>query len=35
MGPIAATLAHVGANPSQGLWYMSFYILGFRVYRFS
>lgn len=32
MGPIlAATLALVGANPSQGLWYMSSYILGFSV----
>ena len=32
MGPIlAATLALVGANPSQGLWYMFSYILGFSV----
>lgn len=32
MGPIlAATLALVGANPSQGLWYMSSYILGFSI----
>lgn len=32
MGPIlAATLALVGANPSQGLWYMTSYILGFSV----
>ncbi|WP_096271170.1 cytochrome c biogenesis CcdA family protein [Paucisalibacillus globulus] len=32
MGPIlAATLALVGANPSQGLWYMSAYILGFSI----
>lgn len=32
MGPIlAATLALIGANPSQGLWYMFAYILGFSV----
>lgn len=32
MGPIlAATLTLVGANPSQGLWYMFSYILGFSV----
>lgn len=32
MGPIlAATLALVGANPSQGLWYMGAYVLGFSV----
>lgn len=32
MGPIlAATLALVGANPSQGMWYMTAYILGFSV----
>lgn len=32
MGPIlSATLALVGANPSQGLWYMSSYILGFSI----
>ncbi|WP_404332237.1 cytochrome c biogenesis CcdA family protein [Mesobacillus maritimus] len=32
MGPIlAATLALVGANPSQGLWYMTSYILGFSI----
>ncbi|SES61766.1 cytochrome c-type biogenesis protein [Oceanobacillus limi] len=32
MGPIlAATLALVGTNPSQGLWYMSSYILGFSI----
>lgn len=32
MGPIlAATLALVGANPSQGLWYMISYILGFSI----
>lgn len=32
MGPIlAATLGLVGANPSQGLWYMSAYILGFSI----
>lgn len=31
-GPIlAATLALVGANPSQGLWYMAAYILGFSI----
>lgn len=31
-GPIlAATLALVGTNPSQGLWYMAAYILGFSV----
>ncbi|OAK75751.1 cytochrome c biogenesis CcdA family protein [Lederbergia galactosidilytica] len=31
-GPIlSATLALVGANPSQGLWYMSSYVLGFSV----
>lgn len=31
-GPIlAATLALVGTNPSQGLWYMSAYILGFSI----
>lgn len=32
MGPIlAATLALVGTNPSQGLWYMISYVLGFAV----
>ncbi|MEK3889411.1 cytochrome c biogenesis CcdA family protein [Bacillus sp. FSL K6-3431] len=32
MGPIlAATLALVGANPSQGLWYMAAYVLGFSI----
>ncbi|WP_026575615.1 cytochrome c biogenesis CcdA family protein [Bacillus sp. UNC438CL73TsuS30] len=32
MGPIlAATLALVGANPSQGLWYMTAYVLGFSI----
>lgn len=32
MGPIlTATLALVGANPSQGLWYMISYILGFSI----
>ena len=32
MGPIlAATLGLVGANPSQGLWYMGAYVLGFSV----
>lgn len=32
MGPIlAATLTLVGANPSQGLWYMAAYVLGFSV----
>ncbi|WHX26951.1 cytochrome c biogenesis protein CcdA [Virgibacillus halodenitrificans] len=32
MGPIlAATLALIGANPSQGLWYMTFYVLGFSI----
>lgn len=32
MGPIlAATLTLVGANPSQGLWYMISYILGFSI----
>lgn len=32
MGPIlAATLALIGANPSQGIWYMSSYILGFSI----
>ncbi|WP_306453814.1 cytochrome c biogenesis CcdA family protein [Bacillus sp. 7884-1] len=32
MGPIlAATLAFVGANPSQGLWYMAAYVLGFSI----
>lgn len=32
MGPIlSATLVLVGANPSQGLWYMFSYILGFSV----
>ncbi|WP_305082625.1 cytochrome c biogenesis CcdA family protein [Oceanobacillus alkalisoli] len=32
MGPIlAATLALVGANPSQGIWYMGAYILGFSI----
>ncbi|WP_285863524.1 cytochrome c biogenesis CcdA family protein [Lederbergia lenta] len=32
MGPIlAATLALVGANPSQGLWYMAAYVLGFSL----
>ncbi len=31
-GPIlATTLALVGTNPSQGLWYMATYILGFSV----
>ncbi|MGJ7922560.1 cytochrome c biogenesis CcdA family protein, partial [Neobacillus sp. LXY-4] len=31
-GPIlAATLALVGTNPSQGLWYMAAYILGFSI----
>lgn len=31
-GPIlTATLALVGANPSQGLWYMAAYILGFSI----
>lgn len=31
-GPIlAATLALVGTNPSEGLWYMMAYILGFSV----
>ena len=31
-GPVlAATLALVGANPSQGLWYMAAYILGFSI----
>ncbi|MUK90626.1 cytochrome c biogenesis protein CcdA [Ornithinibacillus sp. L9] len=32
MGPIlSATLVLVGANPSQGLWYMSAYIFGFSI----
>ena len=32
MGPIlAATLALVGANPAQGIWYMMFYVLGFSI----
>jgi len=32
MGPIlAAILGLVGANPSQGLWYMGAYVLGFSV----
>lgn len=32
MGPIlAATLALVGSNPSQGIWYMGAYILGFSI----
>lgn len=32
MGPIlAATLTLVGANPGQGLWYMTAYVLGFSV----
>jgi len=32
MGPIlAATLVLVGANPSQGLWYMAAYVLGFSI----
>lgn len=32
MGPIlAATLGLIGANPSQGIWYMSSYILGFSI----
>lgn len=32
MGPIlAATLTLVGANPSQGLWYMAAYVLGFSI----
>ncbi|PAV28704.1 cytochrome C biogenesis protein CcdA [Virgibacillus profundi] len=32
MGPIlAATLGLVGANPSQGLWYMVAYVLGFSI----
>jgi cytochrome c-type biogenesis protein len=32
MGPIlAATLTLVGTNPSQGLWYMAAYILGFSI----
>src|SRR5699024_9195657 len=32
MGPtLAATLALAGANPSQGLWYMGAYVLGFSV----
>ncbi|WP_164669977.1 cytochrome c biogenesis CcdA family protein [Virgibacillus doumboii] len=32
MGPIlTATLALVGANPSQGLWYMTSYVLGFSI----
>jgi cytochrome c-type biogenesis protein len=32
MGPIsAATLALVGTNPSQGLWYMAAYVLGFSI----
>ena len=31
-GPIlAATLTLVGTNPSQGLWYMAAYILGFSI----
>lgn len=31
-GPIlAGTLALVGSNPSQGLWYMAAYILGFSI----
>src|SRR5690606_1846516 len=32
MGPIlAATLTLVGANPSQGLWYMAAYVIGFSI----
>lgn len=32
MGPIlAATLALIGANPAQGIWYMAFYVLGFSI----
>ncbi len=32
MGPIlAATLTLVGTNPSQGLWYMAAYVLGFSI----
>ncbi|MFC5587841.1 cytochrome c biogenesis protein CcdA [Sporosarcina soli] len=32
MGPIlATTLTLVGANPSQGLWYMAAYVLGFSI----
>lgn len=32
MGPIlAATLALVGANPAQGIWYMMSYVLGFSI----
>jgi cytochrome c-type biogenesis protein len=32
MGPIlAATLALIGANPAQGIWYMVFYVLGFSI----
>lgn len=32
MGPIlAATLTLIGANPSQGVWYMGAYVLGFSI----